>query len=136
MSLMETKISDVDWQNAVVSCRASATLQEVVGAMQEQKSGTIIVVDAKNIPVGIFTERDYLNKVAGQESNCLKMPVSQFMTKNPFTMEWTDSFGKALLKMRLGGFRNIVIVNADQTLGAVLTVKDGIDFLVHRFVHE
>ena len=61
--------------------QANATTREVVHHMGELRIGCVMVLDDDRF-VGIFTERDVLNKITPDLSR-LDRPVRDFMTANP-----------------------------------------------------
>ncbi len=82
--------------------------------------------------VGIFTERDVLNKVVG-EPNTLTQCVSALMTLDPSCLTESDSIADAATRMHSGGYRHIPILNdAGMPIGLVRH-KDMIAYLVENF---
>jgi len=67
------------------------------------KWGAVLVVDAAGLLVGIFSERDLLNKVAGLQTPLNQLAVDQFMTPRPDTVTADDTLAFALHKLDMGG---------------------------------
>ena len=65
-----------------VACAADLALREAVRRMHEQHVGSIVIVDAAQRPLGIFTLRDLRRVVAAGES--LEQPIAALMTQRPF----------------------------------------------------
>ena len=86
-----------------------ALVIECVRTMSAKKIGALIVLDGERL-VGIFTERDALNKVlaAGLEPGRTK--VSEVMTKDPFTIPPTTTVGEAMELVTKRRFRHLPIV--------------------------
>ena len=103
---------------------------ECVRIMSAKKIGALIVMDGEKL-VGIFTERDALNKVlaAGLEPGRTK--VSVVMTKDPYSIPPTTTVGEAMELVTKRRFRHLPIVKN----GKVLTVISSGD-LTHWLVKE
>ena len=93
--------------------------------------GSIIVTDDAKKPLGIFTERDYLLKMAGEETKFLDSPIEEYMTKEPKTVNGKDSIYNVMELMYKGRFRHIVIVNDKEQVAGVLSIKDILEFLMN-----
>jgi len=63
--------------------------------------------------VGIFTERDLLNKLTGKAAGQLSIAVRDLMSANPEVLRDTDSVATALNKMSMGRYRHIPVRRAD-----------------------
>ena len=83
----------------------------------------VLVVDEGKL-VGVFTERDFLGRVAAAKLDPATTPMRDVMTSSAVTLTPTDSITYAINEMAVGGFRNIPIVDDDGTPLAVLTVRD------------
>lgn len=114
------------------TCRASTLTGEIRKLMQERKIGSIIVTDDNNKVEGIFTERDYLLKVAGKEALREKLPIRRFMTENPTCLQREAPISQALLLMRKGRFRHIPIVASDGHVEGIVSIKDVLDYIIDQ----
>ncbi len=63
----------------VFSTSPDATVLEAVGRMNEHKIGALVVMDGEDV-VGMFTERDVLRRVVGQERSASATKVGEVMT--------------------------------------------------------
>ena len=82
----------------------------------------VLVVDGSAL-VGVFTERDFLNRVCARKLDPAKTSMEDVMTGNPFTLSSTDCITYAINQMAVGGFRNIPIVDDSDNPVAVLTAR-------------
>lgn len=123
------KVSDLKLNHAVKVCQYSSTLREVVNIFQKTNIGSVVVVDNMK-PLGIFTERDYVAKIAGHDLDLNKEIVGTYMTPQPITVMLDDPIIKAMLKMRAGKFRHLLVVNENNIVQNVISVKDMLDFLL------
>jgi len=101
---------------------------EVIQKMQERGIGSALIVDEKGMLVGIFTDRDILQKIGFEQSDLQELPIYTLMTLNPVSLTEDDSIAYALNKMSVGGFRHIPIVRNGKPVG-LITVKDLFHYL-------
>ena len=121
---------------AAVIASQNDTLDSVLNLLQAQKTGCVIVVDDNNQTVGIFTERDYILKVARSYFEYKDQPISTFMTKDPVVQTLDCTIAYALTLMSEGGFRNLPIVDEENIPVGIIAVKDLVDFIVGNFMNK
>jgi len=121
-SLMEDMVSALDPKKPVV-LPASATMREAIQTMLTRNIGSVLIVDAGGLLVGILSERDLLRKVAGIHSAYADLPVRQFMTANPESVKATDTLDFVLHKMDGGGYRHLPVIDDGRPSG-VISVRD------------
>ena len=62
-----------------VTVKPTSTIADAVSVMQKGHFGCVLVVD-KGKPIGIFTERDVLFKLAGKGKDWKKAKIADYMT--------------------------------------------------------
>ena len=110
-----------------------------MNAMQMQHRGCVLITeDGTNASalIGIFTERDVLNRVIGQGRNPALIQLSEVMHEDPESLPTTASVAWVLNKMSVGGFRHVPVVDPDGRLAFVISVRDVVQFLVDHFPSE
>jgi CBS domain-containing protein len=112
----------------------TASVKEVLRTMQEKRSGSALLCREGKLS-GIFTERDVLNKVIGNEE-VLDRPVSELMTPDPVSVNENDPIGLAVLQMHKGGFRNVPVVDADRKVVSCVRHKDIVHYLIEHFAQH
>jgi len=100
--------------------QADATVMDAISAMTLERHDYVLVMENESI-AGIFTERDFLNRVLGEHLSPERVIIRQVMTPTPEILTQTDYIGYAIERMARYGFRNIPIVVKD-TSPAVLTI--------------
>jgi CBS domain-containing protein len=113
----------------------STSVGEAVAAMNDSRTGCVLVTDAERL-VGVFTERDVLTKIVGRAVDIDATPVSQVMTPDPECLTLDDGVSFALNMMSVGGFRHIPLVDALQRPTGVVAMRDIVDFIVDLFPSE
>ncbi len=108
--------------HAAVNISISANVMEAIDLMKSEHSQCLLVVDNDKL-AGIFTERDFLNRVIGARLIPSETSVADVMTANPDTLGIDDAVSYAIERMARRGFRNIPIIDNDET-AMVLTVWD------------
>ena len=129
-AILATPLSELRLREPIL-VDASATLVAAVQAMNEHRTGCVLVERDGKL-AGIFTERDVLMKVIFRSDN-RTMLVNDVMTKDPETLHANASIAFALNKMSVGGYRHIPIVDRSGKAVGVVSVRDLVDFLVELF---
>lgn len=110
-------------------------LLHAIRMIRDQHLGCVFVVENESI-IGIFTERDVLNKVVGRKYDLESRVIEDFMTPDPQTLKSDDSIAYALNRMTDGGFRHIPIVDdANRPVGLVC-MKTIVNYLGEYFYDE
>jgi CBS domain-containing protein len=104
-------------------------ISKVIGLMQEHRHGSALVMEGERL-VGVFTERDVLNRVAGRRIDIERVPVSRVMTRDPKTLRDDDTLAFAMHRMAVGSFRHIPILQ-EGTPPRFVSVRG-----VLRYLHE
>lgn len=106
-----------------------------VKLMQGEGVGGILVEEDHRL-VGIFTERDLLNKLIGSNRDLEHTPVVEVMTANPEALPVDADIAFALRLMGEGGFRRIPLVDDENRPVGILSVKHIISYLAEFFPQE
>ena len=106
----------------------NASISETVEAMKARRLGCALVCERGEL-VGLFTERDLLNKVIGEPVS-YSTAVEHVMTANPARLSIDDSVFAAMRLMREGDYRNVPLVDGPVELllawdPAATEVRDG-----------
>lgn len=96
---------------------ADSPVRETVGAIAHSPVSCALVLRRGRL-VGIFTERDHLNGIAGRSVD-LDRPVDDFMSADPTTLSAEASVADALRCIVEGGFRHVPVVEDDRVVGLV-----------------
>ena len=104
-----------------------ASVLDAAHLMQDHHIGCLLVLENQKV-VGIFTERDLLNKVIGKYTDLKKIRVRDVMTANPVVLKEDDSIAFALNKMAVGGFRHIPVVVGGLPIG-IISVRNVLQYL-------
>ena len=112
----------------VLSVNADDTVYEAISLMSEVNIGAVLVQEKTHI-VGIFTERDYLQKVALKDLSSKTLPVGEVMTSPVITVGPGDSVQQCMETMTTCRCRHLPVVENDQLLG-IVSIGDLVKVLV------
>jgi CBS domain-containing protein len=117
---MNKQISDFLSQDPAITIHSGATVSEAVSVMTSEKHNYVLIEDNNDI-VGIFTDRDLLNRVLSEQLLPDEVKIRDVMTPDPELLEPSDYIAYAMERMARYGYRNIPI-KLDEGGIAVLTV--------------
>jgi CBS domain-containing protein len=116
-----------------VCIEPSTQLPAAIEAMKKDEGGCAIVCEGDRV-VGIFTERDLLTKVVGEEVD-LQSAVRNWMSPVVSTLTREATIGDAVAMMNEKSFRNIPLVKEGKLVGSV-SVFDVISYLAESYPKE
>ncbi len=131
--LSEVKIRRLPLRQPAIVERG-ASIREAVEEMKARRLGCALVCERGKL-IGLFTERDLLNKVIGEPVS-YSAPVEQVMTFNPARLSLDDSVYSAMRLMRDGDYRNVPLVDAEGAAAGVVTVRDLVSYFAEHFPKE
>jgi CBS domain-containing protein len=102
----------------VLSVEETATVLEAISLMAEVNVGAVLVKRGDNV-AGIFTERDYLQKIALNSRTSDGTPVRDVMSSPVITAAPTDSAEQCMETMTRCRCRHLPVVDGDELLGIV-----------------
>src|SRR4051794_12143659 len=82
--------------NRVVKVTTSDTVISAIAKLAEHRIGAVVVEDQWIRPVGIFSERDFVNSIAEFGAQVLTFPVDRLMSAPIVTCQSTDAVETAL----------------------------------------
>ena len=103
---------------SVVSVAIDTSVLEAIGTMSDANIGAVVVVHDGNA-VGIFTERDYLRKIALQGRSSGDTVMSEVMSSPLITAEPEESTRNAMETMTECRCRHLVIMQDEKMVGIV-----------------
>jgi CBS domain-containing protein len=112
-----------------------SSIAEAIRLMQEHHVGCVLVAEANRL-VGIFTERDVLNRVAGKILDPTQAAVEAVMTADPESLPIDAAVVFALNLMSEGGFRHLPLVDEAHRPVGMLSVKHIVRYLAELFPEE
>lgn len=111
-------VYDLVKNRPVLSIEAERTVLEAARFMRERNIGVLPVLRNGQL-VGIFSERDVMNRVVAVGRLPGTTKVSEVMTPNPKTVGAHETLENCLFLMREFGFRHLLILDAGELNGLV-----------------
>lgn len=104
----------------LLTVEPTTTLSEAASAMTERGVGAALVLTGEHVS-GILTERDVLRAVA--TGSVEGTHVAAWMTRDPETVEISETTGQAAALMIHGGFRHLPVVDGGKPVG-IVSIRD------------
>lgn len=108
---------------------------KVVAEMKTKGRGAVLVEDEGAL-VGIFTERDLLNRVDYSDALWSHVVVRDVMTPHPMVIRPDDSLSEALRRLIQGHRRHLPIVDDRGRVLGLISIRDILTFIAERFPED
>ena len=118
-------IKDIIAGRPLVHVTRDLTVRAASRLMAEKKIGALLIVERNQI-VGIFTERDALNKVLAGGLDPDTTPLAQVMVSDLQTIRAAQPLGYALHMMAEGGFRHVPVVDDNGAPLGMVSARDAL----------
>ena len=130
MRRLQQTIEELGWTRDVPQLPPDERVVRAFDLMSRDIHDCVLVVE-DSVLRGIFTSRDFLNRVAAVRADAKALALSDVMTKEPRTLRPRDPVAFAINWMAIEGFRNVPIVDDERRVLGVLTVWDVMRELGH-----
>ena len=124
-ALHDATVSDVQTQPHIC-VSADTSVREAMKLMAGRQIACVLV-EQQNKLVGVFGDRDVLDRVALEYDAVTDRPVSEVMSTEPVFVQTDDSAAKVLSVMAVSGYRHVPVVDSDQTPAGIVSP--------HRIAH-
>ncbi|MCS7103176.1 MAG: CBS domain-containing protein [Candidatus Korarchaeum sp.] len=122
------KIEDFMVRNPV-SVPDTATIDDAIRLMWENRIGSVLVVNGEGKLRGIVTQRDLL--YAGYKGLIGKdISIKEVMSENPITGKPSDSLEEATRRMRVNDISHLPIVDEEGRPVGIFSMRDVIDIFM------
>src|ERR1035437_807061 len=91
---------------AIVTVAADATITEVLSMMSQLRISCVVAIDAERHPLGIFTERDAVRRLA-ERLDVGRLQRADIMSKPPLCAASDMDFREAYRILLEHGFRHL-----------------------------
>src|SRR6478609_1807665 len=106
-------------------------VQAALELMNSRRVGAIIVADAEDRVVGIFTERDFLRRAYAAQFDGRATPIREWMAPQPYTIHPDAGWEEAVASMERLRVRHLPVVEDGKLVGIVTTRN----LMAHRAEH-
>lgn len=128
--LQEEQVNHLDLNN-FTTVEIGTSVKSTIEKMRAENQHCAIILDEGSL-VGIFTDRDILNKVIDSRETW-DLPIEDVMTPSPLTVQAKHRADMALALMDFKHFRNVPVLDDDGKVVGNLTHYAIIKYLSDRF---
>jgi CBS domain-containing protein len=130
--IIEDRIEALNPRTAVM-VDATLPVREALNWLVSKGIGCLLIAQSGKV-VGIFTERDALQKINSDIELHANKPVATFMTSAPVTLKSRDRIAYALHRMDLGGYRHVPIID-ENAPPKVISIRDILRYMTERLTN-
>ncbi len=119
-------VSELMSKKNVVSIQSNSeiTAFDISKLMVKNKVGSVLVLDAANLPIGIITERDIIKKVCVTNTLPDEMKADKIMSSPVITIMSYDSVETAAQKMTNYKIKRLPVLEENQQIASILSLTD------------
>jgi CBS domain-containing protein len=130
LSLFQHRLRDMIVRPAV-TCPPDLAAQEVARRLSREGIGSLVVLGAEGVPVGIVTDRDLRARVVAEGRDAAATPAHAIMSQPLVTLPPDAHAFEAVLEMTRRRIQHIVVLDGPRLLGVVSSR----DFLALQTAH-
>lgn len=119
-----------------IQVQEHSTVHQAIDFFHTSEIGSVIVSNAQDRVCGIFTERDFIQRVAAAGRKPNETPIVDVMTHNPTTVRHNSSVSLAFSSFSQGRYRHLPIVNSNEKLLGILSVKNFVTALAQGILAD
>lgn len=125
---MRRQVADLLRSGAVIVYTSPlASVADAVEKMTRHHVGSILVMENSRHLVGIFTERDLLQRVAAKNLNLQRTKIGDVMTRDVIVVSSETPRGEVRRLMETHHIRHIPVSDGDHVIG-VISLRDVLRF--------
>lgn len=130
---MKTVLDLIKNQDVAVISKSNTVL-DAARLMTEKKIGAVPVVEGDRV-VGIFSERDIMNRVVARNLNPEKTKIEDVMTTDLIIGNSSESLDQIESRMKQSNIRHLPIVDGSKLVG-IISLRDLLDAELDEKVEE
>lgn len=108
--------------NFLFVVQKQATVADAVRMMAENNVGIVAVLDGDTL-VGLFSERDVVQRVVDRGLDPARAPVAEVMTTDLVVADADEDYQSAMRKMDQANIRHLPVVSGERLL-SMLSIRD------------
>jgi len=116
-------IKDVIRDREPYSMKATASVMEAAEFMAQRRIGAVCVLDEEGRLMGVFSERDLLNRVVVQKLDPATLKIGEVTSKTRAVIRCDETPHQARERMEQIGTRHLPVMDGDRWVG-MLSIRD------------
>ncbi len=120
----------------VLAVTPDTPVSDCVAQMIRQRRGAVLVLSKGGHLLGIFTERDVMQRVLGPRLDLADTPVRDVMTRDPDTLEDSATLAQALRTMARGRYRHLAVIDDAGAPRALVSMRRIVQYVCEAFPRE
>ncbi len=129
--LAEDPVTEIQLESDFI-VEADTSIGEAIRLMHAKQVSCLLVVDGRAL-VGVFSERDVLERVAERFDQLSAAPVRLVMTSDPTVVYESDPVGAAVAAIAIAGHRHVPVLKLDGTPTGIVSPRCLLRFLEQYF---
>ena len=114
-----------------VFCRPEVPIHKAASLMNAQNASCIVIESENGAPLGLVTDHDFRNRVAGKSGSNLKDPVRTVMSAPLLTVSRQTAIYEALMLMEEKKIQHLVVLDESGRVARTLNISHLLRF--HRY---
>lgn len=110
------------------------TVRQAVKLLHDSQVASVLVVDDSGTLIGLFTERDVLERVAERFDRVASHPVTEVMTSSPTVVYESDPAAAAIAAIAVAGHRHVPVLAMNGKVLGLISPRREFDFIEHHDV--
>ncbi|MDA8052407.1 MAG: CBS domain-containing protein [Rhodospirillales bacterium] len=107
----------------VVTAAVTDKVRDAVRSLAQNRIGVVVVQDQWLHPIGVFSERDFINAVAADGATALDREVRELMSAPIISCRSSDRIDAVLATMTLNRIRHVPVIDGD-ALDGIVSIGD------------
>ncbi|QKF80993.1 diguanylate cyclase [Halarcobacter ebronensis] len=127
----QTIFSLIHQYKAVTTKKENSTFK-VINLMKDYNSDSVVIVDEKQNPIGIFTTKDFIHIIHNDYD--LEKPVSNYMNSPVETLSDDTTIAEAINFIKMKHYKRVVVVNKKNQVMGIITQKELLRVVYSKWV--
>jgi CBS domain-containing protein len=115
----------------VLTINSTASVYDAIALMSDANIGAVVVEEGGEA-AGIFTERDYMRKIALKGRSSRETPVKDVMSSPLITIEPSESSQVGMETMTECRCRHLVVMDEDNNMIGIISLGDLVKFMLQE----
>ena len=121
-------------ERGCITVGPNSQLQTVINLLVKWQIGTVVIISAKGIVLGIVSERDIIKHIA-QEQSLLKITAEELMATKVVTVGEDINSSELMHLMTTNKIRHVPIIKNDKLVG-IVSMGDVVKRMLEKYERE